>query len=112
MDYKPPKLTVSTGPEAQGAARLLRFMRARRWHCEKLSGGLYQVGLPDYVCWHPEYGQRWIETKAPGEKLRRSQEVKFKIMSDYGQKIYVLEDERHYPRLFNEQDNWRHYMRY
>ena len=111
MDYRTPRRTVHTGPEAQGAARLIRFMRAHRWHCEKLSGGLYQVGLPDYVCWHPEHGQRWIETKAPGGKLRRSQEIKFAIMESFGQKIYVLEDERGYPLLFKDKDNWRHYIR-
>ena len=109
MLYKKPKRTVSTGPESQGTDRLIRYMEARGWHFERLAAGMYQVGLPDWVAFHVKFGLRWIEMKAPGRKLRRSQEIKFAIMEQYGQEVYVLEDERHYPLLFKDKGNWRHY---
>jgi len=111
MNYKRPRNTVRTGPEAKGALRLRRYMEARGWMIKKLHGGKYQSGLPDLLCLHILHGLRWIETKAPKEKLRYSQEIFFAKMNKYGQKVYVLRDEKDYELLFQENDNWRQYRR-
>ena len=84
-------------------------MEARGWYIIKLHGGKYQSGLPDLFAMHPEYGTRWIETKTPSGKLRASQVKKFYLMSRAKVKIFVLEDETHYRRLFEENDNWTDY---
>lgn len=111
MDFKLPRHTVHTGPEALGARRLRQYMLKEGWHIEKLHGNKYQSGLPDLLCIHPRHGLRWIETKAPGGKLTGSQVTKFYKFKKYGQQIYVLENETHYHRLFDDVGNWERYIR-
>ena len=110
MNYKQPYNTVRTGPEAHGARRLRLYMRSRGWYTKKLHGGKYQSGLPDLLAIHPIHGIKWIETKAPGEKLRSSQRKEFIIMEKFGQKIFVLEDEKDYLKLFMARSNWMEYV--
>ncbi len=105
MDFKRPK----GRPEAKGARRLVLYMEARGWVCDKLGGSKYASGWPDFWCFHPKFGERWVETKAPGGKLRPSQIKRFTRWAKHGIKIYVLEDEKHYQRLFGQEDNWRRY---
>ena len=104
-----PKNTVRNGPEAKGAMRLRNFMIAQGWGIIKLHGSMYLDGMPDLLCMHCVYGMRWVETKAPGEKLRLSQLKRFTYMKRHGEKIYVLENETHYDRLFKK-PNWEHYI--
>lgn len=111
MNFKLPRKTVRSGPEMQGASRLRTKMEAIGWHLEKLHGNKYQSGLPDYIAIHIEFGHRWIETKAPGEKLSSRQHLKFALFERKGQKIYVLENETHYDKLFKE-PNWKNYIRW
>lgn len=110
MDFKLPRNTVRSGPEAKGSARLQLYMRGRGWFVKKLHGGKYQSGLPDLIAMHSIHTLRWIETKAPGEKLRHSQISMFKMFNRYGQKVYVLEDEKDYWKLFDKKDNWICYV--
>jgi len=112
MKFKPPKNNVRSGPEAKGASRLCMYMRGEGWYLKKLHGGYYQSGMPDYVAWHPLHGQRWIETKAPGGKISKVQFDMFKLMERYGQEVFILEDEKHYYRLFEKKGNWFEYFRY
>lgn len=111
MDFKPPRNTVATGPEAQGSKNLKKFMEARGWKLMKLHGGKYQSGWPDYVAMHLVHGMRWIEMKAPGGKLRPSQVQKFNTMTKYGQEVYVLRDEKDY-HVLNGKGNWLEYVRH
>ncbi len=111
LQYKNPKITVKTGPEAKGAKRLRLHMRAKGWYIKKLHGGRYQSGLPDLLCLHSLHGHRWVETKSPGGKLRQSQIHEFTIMEQHGEQIYVLEDEKDYMKLFNKKGNWLQYVR-
>ncbi len=99
-----------TKPEAVGAGRLRRHMEARQWLIKKLHGGKYQSGLPDLLCLHAQFGLRWIETKAPSGKLRRSQRDFFADMAVHGEKIWVMFDETDYHKLFDRLDNWRDYI--
>jgi len=105
MDYKKPR----TNPEAAGANRLSRLMRRKGWMIWKHGAGKFVSGWPDYYAAHPSWGTKWIETKAPGGKLRPSQIKRFSAMSKYGVEIWVLEDERDYMKLFKK-PNWRMYM--
>lgn len=116
MDYKPPKHTVRTGPEAKGAKRLRIYMEARDWWFKKLSGSIYQSGMPDLLALHMIHGLRWIETKVEGGYLRDSQVHICATFAKYGQQVYVLRDERDYPLLFRvdefgkPKDNWKQYV--
>jgi len=110
MEFKQPRNTVRSGPEAKGASRLILYMRTKGWWCKKLHGGKYQSGLPDLVAMHPIYGIKWIETKADGGKLRSSQITMFKMFNQYGQKVFVLESEKDYWKLFEKKDNWILYI--
>ncbi len=108
MKFKQPKKQT----ESIGANRLVMYMRAHGWIIDKLGGGPYTVGWPDFFAWHPQHGLKWIETKAPGGKLRKSQIDRFKRWSRAGLDVYVLEDETHYRRLFAQHPNWREYIRW
>ncbi len=103
MNYHQPK----TQPEAAGARRLMKLMKSRGWLCMKLGGGKYTVGWPDWYCYHPKWGHKWIETKTIKGKLSRSQITRFIKMSLAGDKIYILTNERDYMKLFRNYDNWR-----
>ena len=105
MNYKKPK----TSPEAAGSARLVRLMRRKGWGVWKHGAGKFASGWPDFWARHPKWGTKWIETKAPGGKLRPSQIKKFSEMAKYGEPIWVLESEEDYMKLFKE-PNWRMYM--
>lgn len=111
VEYNSPRRSVRTGPEAHGANRLIRYMEARGWGFQKLHGGLYQQGLPDYFAMHPVHGLRWIEMKAPGKKLRPSQIQTFEFMNKFHQPVFVLHDEKEYCLLFDglykQFGNWR-----
>ncbi len=97
-------------PEAKGANRLCNYMRARGWGIWKIGGSKYTVGWPDYYAYHPQHGHRWIETKTKTGKLEPSQKIRFRELTDKGDKVYVLTDEKHYDRLFKE-PNWIMYVR-
>ena len=107
MDYKKPR--VCERIEDAGAKRLRIHMKARGWDIIKTHGSIYQEGLPDLYCFHSTHGVRWIETKAPGRKLRQSQ---IRVCNRFGKKgigVWVLEDEKDYCKLF-QKDNWMVYV--
>ena len=106
MDYKQPR----SQPESKAAKRLCNYMEARGWGVWKVGAGKYVSGWPDYYAFHPQHGHRWIETKAPGGKLRGSQIKRFRSMTKAGDSIFVLEDEKTYARLF-QPANWELYIR-
>lgn len=109
LNFKSPKRTVRIGPEYYGAKRLRQYMEVQGWYIKKLHGSKFQSGLPDLICFHPVYGIRLIETKAPGMKLRDSQRDEFLRITKAGGKIWVCEDEKHYGRLLKE-PNWVDYI--
>lgn len=110
MKYRQPRRTVRTGPEKKGQDKLIAFLQSKGWHVEKLHGGMYQQGFPDLYAIHPIHEDRWIEMKAPGGKLRKSQKIKFPIWTRYGKQVYVLEGPEHYARLFKPRGNWLNYL--
>ena len=80
-------------------------MRNEGWKCRRLnvSAGIYSTpGFPDYFCTHYKHGQRWIETKAPGGKLRKEQEefASYCEMANIG--VCVFNDEKDYTLIFDK----------
>jgi len=110
MFFKEPKRTVKNGPEQLGLQRLRKYMESNGWLVKKLHGGQFQSGFPDLYCVHPKHGHRWIEMKAPKGKLRESQCKFFFELEQYGDQVYVLENETNYSRLFNLKGNWKEYV--
>lgn len=86
-------------------------MQSKGWYIRKIGASMYAIGWPDFYAFHILHGHRWIETKAPGGKLRKTQIREFNNMAKLGDKIYVLETYKDYYKLFNN-DNWREYIRW
>jgi hypothetical protein len=95
-------------------AELIKYLRARGWHTERIAGGAFQYGLPDLFCAHRKWGQRWIELKRPGNNysFTRAQKQKFPILDKYGVGIWILTgaDQPNYDKLFKP-PNWRDYWK-
>lgn len=75
---------------------------------------MYQEGMPDLYCMHPQHGSRWIEVKLPnmvGSRWTPAQRHWFPLMAKYGMRIYILtnDSEAEYKKLFME-DNWLEYF--
>lgn len=109
MNFKKP--IIRSQPEQKGARGLRKYMETRGWITIKLHGNKYQIGLPDLLCMHSLYGIKFIETKAPGGKLRMSQHKMFATFASHGVEVYVCEDYTHYYRIFSKLGNWRNYVR-
>lgn len=97
-------------PEKTGAQRLINLMRSEGWKCRRLnvSAGIYSTpGFPDYFCTHYKYGQRWIETKALGMKLRQEQAEFARDCEVANIGVWVCHDEKDYQLLFEKPNWWR-----
>ena len=97
-------------PESKAANRLVQYMKARYWGIWKLGGGKFTVGWPDFYAFHRTHGHRWVETKTHEGRLRSSQIDKFRQLTDAGDSVYVLTDEKDYYKLFNNA-NWMMFIR-
>ncbi len=107
MDYKKPR---GPQPESIGARKLITLMVSKGWLCDKIGGGKYTAGWPDYWCYHRAHGFRWVETKAPGGRLRGSQLKRFSRWKKKGIKVFICEDDTDYEKLFKDYDNWELYI--
>lgn len=73
-------------------------MESRGWTCENIVGSLMQNGLPDYFCYHPSYGSKWVEFKVFRDdksnyvKTTPAQKIKFPAMLACGVPIYAIAD--------------------
>lgn len=94
-------------PEYDGARRLRNLMENLGWLTKKSHGNAYQSGWPDLFCSHPQFGQRWIETKAHNGRLSEIQIKEFIEWTKFGVKIWVLRDEKDYGWLFQNPNWWQ-----
>lgn len=85
-------------------------MVSKGWVCDKIGGGKYTVGWPDYWCWHPVHGERWVEMKAPGGKLRPSQIKRFSRWAKKGILVFICTDDTDYEKLFKDWSDWEMYV--
>ena len=50
-------------PEKKIENRIRQFLATRGWLVEKTHSTSYSSGWPDLMCWHPEFGLRWVDVK-------------------------------------------------
>lgn len=103
MQFKGPRRQ----DEKRGSDKLRAFLQQRGWNVEKTHGSQYQSGWPDLYAMHPNYGERWIETKTDSGRIRNSQRIKFTKWRRFGVKVWILRDEKDYEWLFGEPNWWR-----
>ena len=103
-------MSVSKRPELSVYKSFQRFMKSKNWAIDKIGASLFCTGVPDFYAHHPIHGERWIEIKPEGKRLRPTQFAWCVKMSKGGTKIYVLKDHTDYYLLFAAQDNWRHFL--
>lgn len=60
-----PKKLRGKGPEAVIQEAIIKALKARGWFVIVTHGNIYQQGLPDLMCYHKSFGQRFIEVKNP-----------------------------------------------
>lgn len=87
-----------------------KALHAQGWFTVKLSGSMYVHGLPDLYCFQRSTNTTlWIESKAPGKKLRPTQVKRFPKWDHEGIRIYVLTSDTQLDRLSGP-PNWRDYL--
>lgn len=91
---------------------LVQYMRARGWLVERLIGNAFQYGIPDLYCYHPKWGERWVDCKRPDNtySFTKAQRQKWPLWAKYGVGIWILTSIDDYPLLFKE-PNWRNYWK-
>ncbi len=111
-----PKRHGQTGPEATIQAAIVKYLRNKGWHVERIVGSMYQSGLPDLYIVHKNFGPRWVEVKLPdmkGSRFTKAQLAKFPVLCKNGAGVWVLtgatNDE--YMKLM-EPFNWWQYQRH
>lgn len=100
------------GPEGKIQQELVLYLQARRWVVKETHGNIYQSGLPDLYCAHPEYRSRWIEVKNPVKyEFTKAQREFFLQLTACGIGIWVLTaaTEEEYLKLW-QPANWTHYL--
>jgi hypothetical protein len=107
------KFRSAHGPEYYIQEALQVFLTERGWLVERMVGNAFQYGIPDLYCYHPKYGQRWIDPKNPDSyEFTKHQKVKWPIWDKFGVGIWIITaaDESEYDKLFHP-PNWRLYWK-
>ena len=97
--------------EASRQQQVISYLQTRDWVVKQTEGTILSHGWPDLYVAHVRHGQRWIEMKVPGGKLRETQ---IRFITDFelaGVGVWVLEaaTPEQYARLFKP-PNWRNYL--
>jgi hypothetical protein len=101
------------GPEWYIQRDLMTYMRARGWLVERMTGNMYQKGIPDLYCHHPQWGERWIDVKNDGKySFTDDQKKKWPVWerAKVGIWILVAATQTEYDKLFappNFRDYWK-----
>lgn len=83
-------------PEAVIKERLVTYMTRMKWNIKITHGNIYQAGLPDLYCVHPNHRQRWIEVKClngpyqKGYRFTKDQLEFFPLIAEASVGIWVL----------------------
>ncbi len=102
------------GPEWYIQRDLIRYMRERDWLVERMIGNAFQMGIPDLYCFRRDFGERWIDVKAPGKySFTDQQKKKWPVWNKkHGCGIWILvgANQAEYDKLFappNWEDYWK-----
>ncbi len=101
------------GPEWYIQRDLMAYMKARGWHVERMTGNMYQKGIPDLYCYHKQWGERWIDVKNDGKySFTDDQKKKWPVWDNAGIGIWILigATQEEYDKLF-ALPNWRAYWK-
>lgn len=101
------------GPEWYIQEALRVFLADRGWLVERMIGNALQKGIPDLYCYHPTWGERWIDVKNPKSyNFTPDQKKKWPVWESYGCGIYILTaaNEEEYGKLLGK-PNWRDYWK-
>jgi len=101
------------GPEWYIQRDLIRFLRDREWLVERLIGNAFQMGIPDLYCFRRDFGERWIDVKAPGRyTFTKEQKKKWPLWDAMGLGVYILTaaNQSEYDKLFAP-PNWKDYWK-
>jgi hypothetical protein len=79
------------GPEWHIQRDLIRYLRDRNWHVERMIGNMFQEGIPDIYAFRRDFGSRWIDVKAPGKySFTKAQKRKWPVWDSVGIGIWIL----------------------
>jgi hypothetical protein len=101
------------GPEWHIQRDLIRYLRDRHWHVERMIGNMFQEGIPDIYAFRRDFGSRWIDVKAPGKySFTKAQRRKWPVWDSVGIGIWILTgaNQTEYDKLFAAA-NWRDYWK-
>jgi hypothetical protein len=99
--------------ERQIQQQLVKLLKARGWHVERMLANAYQTGIPDLYCYHEKWGQRWVEVKRPDQySFTRAQRLKWPEWDRAGIGIWILTaaTQEQYDLLFAP-PNWHEFWR-
>lgn len=105
-------------PEDRIQAKIINFLRDRKWHVEKMHGNAFQKGIPDLYCFNPLLGgeeglHRWVDVKVEGQyEYTKSQCQKWPLWESIGLGVWIMmgPTEEWYKKLFgppNFRDYWK-----
>lgn len=101
------------GPEYFIQKDLMVFLRERDWLVERMIGNAFQRGIPDLYCFRRDFGERWIDVKAPGKySFTDQQKKKWPVWDSFGRGIYIITaaTQDQYDLLFGP-PNWKDYWK-
>jgi hypothetical protein len=104
-----PRIRKAHGPEYGIQRDIVKFLRARGWHCERLIGMAWQSGLTDLLIFHRQYGIRLLEIKQEDHyRFTKAQKTKFPVLMNFGGGIWIMTEatEVQYERLFKPPNLW------
>lgn len=81
--------------------KLVRAVKDRGGICPKFVSPGFD-GMPDRVALMPGGRLAFIEVKAPGEKPRRLQEARHRLLRSLGFKVYVLDGQEQIGGIIDE----------
>jgi hypothetical protein len=99
------------GPEFKIQQTLIDFLTKRGWLVERLIGNAFQQGIPDLYCYHPKWGERWVDVKVKGHySFTRAQKHKWPKWAKFGVGVWILTGVEDYDLLF-QPPNWKDYWK-
>ena len=105
-----PVIKGKHGPEYKIQQDIIKYLEDRGWLTRVVSGGLYNVGLPDIIACHKIYGIKFIEVKTPVKNVTftKAQWHWYPKYNQNGAPVYVLTgaDHENYMRLFDPSNLW------